>query len=143
MLSLKNLSDDEIKNIKVRFYHKWDNTHRWLTGVDMKKNIILTNKEYINPDNMITDGSRCILYNYKNALNQKGEWYFDKAKQRIYYSPREGETIEKSNCIVPQISKLLVLSFERMLIVQLCKSISRSSTTMFKPGIKSFLFTLS
>lgn len=109
MLSLKNLSDDEIKNIKVRFYHKWDNTHRWLTGVDMKKNIILTNKEYINPDNMITDGSRCILYNYKNALNQKGEWYFDKAKQRIYYSPREGETIEKSNCIVPQISKLLVL----------------------------------
>jgi hypothetical protein len=51
-----------------------------------------------------------IIHNAFELLNQPGEFYFDRARQMLYYIPRQGEDMTTATVIVPETETLLALS---------------------------------
>lgn len=54
-----------------------------------------------------TGNSAFYLSNTIQFLDQPGEWYLDKPGQKVYYWPREGETMPQAEAIVPVLETLL------------------------------------
>ncbi|NJM14361.1 MAG: right-handed parallel beta-helix repeat-containing protein, partial [Bacteroidales bacterium] len=51
-----------------------------------------------------------IAFHFENAmefLDQPGEWYLNNATHKLYYKPREGETLSKLTAIAPRVETLL------------------------------------
>lgn len=106
--SLRNVSSEDISAIKVRFYHKWDNTQKRIEYLHVDSGYIYTKGRGMHPWNPIKKGSRYILYNYKEALDAPGEWYLDKEEGYVYYIPRENERMESAVCFAPALHQLVV-----------------------------------
>ncbi|MGN0242548.1 MAG: DNRLRE domain-containing protein [Lachnospiraceae bacterium] len=47
------------------------------------------------------------VYNVFEWLDEPGEFYFDKAGQRLYYYPREGEDMSTAEVVIPRIETLV------------------------------------
>ncbi len=86
--SIKN-----VENVVVRVLHKWVSDLHYLKSYD--KN---TNKYYTaEPFSMsVREGDRYFFENIFEELNSPGEWYFDKAENKLYYVPQDGDTVENT-----------------------------------------------
>lgn len=109
MESLKSLSSEELSDVRFRFYHKWDITQKPLSYACPDSGYIYIQGGGMKPWNPITKGSRYVMYGYKSALDTAGEWYMDKSEGYIYYIPQEGEDMNTAECIIPTLSKWLVM----------------------------------
>lgn len=108
LAALKGVSDKEIQNIMVMFYHKWDVTRKPLAYAVADSGHLFTVGQGMKPWNAIGGGSRYIMENYLGALDAPGEWFLDKTNGELYYMPREGETVETMECIAPTLTQLVV-----------------------------------
>lgn len=105
--SLKDVSVDERKDIKFRFYHKWDITHKQVEYLNTDSGTIYIQGGGMKPWNPIATGSRYVMYNYREALDMPGEWFLDKKEGYLYYMPREGENMDDAFCIAPALHQLV------------------------------------
>lgn len=99
--SLKGLSKKELKNMKFRFYHKWDITRKNPKYIEADSARIYMEGRGMKPWNLIQKGSRYFMYDYKAALDMAGEWYLDRENGYLYYMPREGEDMNTAFCVAP------------------------------------------
>ena len=99
--SLKGVSKKELKNMKFRFYHKWDITRKSPEYVEVDSARIYMEGKGMKPWNKIQKGSRYFMYDYKAALDSVGEWYLDRESGYLYYMPCEGEDMNTALCIAP------------------------------------------
>ena len=106
---LKNLSADKRRDVRLRFYHKWDITQKPVDYVDTDSGYIYIRGGGMKPWNPIQKGSRYVIYNYKDAIDMPREWYLDKAEGYIYYMPREGEDMAGALCIAPALHQTVVI----------------------------------
>lgn len=97
---------DEIRNVMVMFFHKWDNTRRYLDKAVPDSGYLCTSGTGMKPWNPVGKGSRCILENYEDALSVPGEWYL-KPDGDLLYIPREGETPDKAVAYAPVLPTLV------------------------------------
>ncbi|MCB1229283.1 MAG: right-handed parallel beta-helix repeat-containing protein [Verrucomicrobiae bacterium] len=107
--SLAGISDAERSQAQALFFHKWDNTRKFLDGVEVKTGKLLTSGRDMKKWNPLTRNTAYVLENYRAALDQPGEWFLDD-KGTVFYRPRPGETVEKTEAIAPVAEKLLVLA---------------------------------
>ncbi len=105
--SLKPLTYEEQQDVMVMFYHKWDNTRRYMSEILPDSGTIFLNGVGMKPWNVITRGSRYVLENYKGALNMPGEWWLDCANAVLHYIPRPGEDMTTAQVAAPAIGTLL------------------------------------
>ncbi len=49
------------------------------------------------------------LENFRNALDARGEWFLDRAKSELWYSPLEGEDMSKAEIFAPVAEKFLTI----------------------------------
>jgi hypothetical protein len=63
----------------------------------------------MKPWNRIDSSSRYVVENYREALDDPGEWYLSKDGY-LYYIPMPGETIDNTECMVPAIDKFIVIT---------------------------------
>lgn len=103
--SLKNLSNQELKNVRFRFYHKWDITQKHIEYFQKDSASIYLHGEGMKPWNPVCKDSRYIIYGYRQALDTAGEWYLDRQEGYIYYMPYEGEDLSTAICIAPALSQ--------------------------------------
>lgn len=54
-----------------------------------------------------------IVYNVFEWLKNPGEFYFDKTKKKLYYIPREGESMESAFVVVPELETLFKIQGNR------------------------------
>lgn len=106
--SLKGLSAYEASQVCFRFYHKWDNTRKKVEYLDTDSGFIYTKGEGMKPWNPVTKGSRYVMYGYKKALDEPGEWYLDKKEGFLYYMPKEDENMETAFCMAPALHQWVV-----------------------------------
>lgn len=99
--SLKGISQKELKNMKFRFYHKWDITRKTPEYVEIDSARIYTAGKGMKPWNQIQKGSRYFMYDYKAALDSVSEWYLDRESGYLYYKPCKGEDMNAALCIAP------------------------------------------
>lgn len=105
--TLKDLDAKQMQNVMTMFYHKWDNTRRYLSRVVADSGFIYLNGGGMKPWNQITTGSRYVLENYKEAISMPGEWWLDVDNAMVYYMPREGEDMRSAEVVAPAVSTLL------------------------------------
>lgn len=101
--SIKGLSRRELKNMKFRFYHKWDITRKNPKYIEPDSARIYMEGKGMKPWNLIQKGSRYFMYDYKAALDVAGEWYLDRESGYLYYMPHEGEDMSTAFCVAPML----------------------------------------
>lgn len=111
LASLKQVPESERANIQALFFHKWDNTRKFLDGYDADAGKLLTSGRQMKTWNPLTRNTAYFLENYRAALDSPGEWYLS-PKGKLYYMPRPGERPEKAAAFAPVAEKLLVLEGE-------------------------------
>lgn len=57
---------------------------------------------------------RNYVYNVFEFLDEPGEFYFDKANQKLYYMPRDGEDMSNADVYAPEIETLLKISGDNL-----------------------------
>lgn len=104
---LSGLSPEELQDVVITVYHKWDITKRHPTGIT-DNNEIITSGAGMKPWNRWGAGQRFRLENFPGALTRPGEWFLDR-KGTLIYIPRKGDNINESNVVAPVISRFLII----------------------------------
>ncbi|MGN0214424.1 MAG: right-handed parallel beta-helix repeat-containing protein [Muribaculaceae bacterium] len=107
LASIASLPFEQRQNVMAMFYHKWDNTRRYLNEIVPDSGFIFLNGPGMKPWNQITRGSRFVLENYKEAITMPGEWWFDEKTATLYYLPRQGEDMTRAQVLAPAVGTLL------------------------------------
>ncbi len=96
--SLTQLTDKELQDVNIQIYHKWDNTRRFIDGIDKKESAIITSGMGMKSWNNWRTYTRFHLENYKSALDAPGEWFLGR-DGTLTYIQCPGEKI--TNVIAP------------------------------------------
>lgn len=88
ILDFANTSD-----VEVEVMHFWCDEHLPVHSVDASTGRIETTK----PTSMrVRVDDNFVYHNVKEALSLPGEWYLDRAEDKLYYIPEEGDTVENT-----------------------------------------------
>lgn len=100
-------------DVVVRILHYWHDEMMTVEGIDLSTGRVSLSR----PSTMlIRDIDRYYFENVFEALNEPGEWYLDKAQQKLYYIPEAGET--------PETTVLRASSLERLIDINGVNGIS-------------------
>ena len=106
MAPLARLRPEELTNVVMVAYHKWDNTTRYIESIDPKRREVFTLGGGMKPWNPLKARTRFHLENFREALDAPGEWFLD-TDGTLYYKPRAGETIETARIVAPVLEQLV------------------------------------
>jgi len=104
--SIQDLSDDDLKLIRFRAYHKWDFTIRHIDKIDNDSLAIFTSGQGMKPWNPIKKNNRIVFENYAAALDTVGEWFLNN-DGILSYIPLPGQTPENTEIIAPVLENLM------------------------------------
>ena len=105
---LFDLSEEELRDVRMTIYHKWDNTIRFIDAVDEQESILITSGRGMKPWNSWGKGARYHLENFRSALDTPGEWFLARDGW-LYYMPRQGEDMRTVEVVAPVIDKFLLI----------------------------------
>jgi hypothetical protein len=104
--ALRNLDKEALSRVILTVYHNWDITKRHIDSFDPSNNKIYTIGMGMKPWNPWKPGKRFILENFKDALDQPGEWYLEESGT-LHYMPLPGEKMEHTAFVAPVVEQLL------------------------------------
>ena len=82
-----------VKDVSVRIMHFWCDELLPLNSVDAATGRVETRK----PTAMtVRVEDNYVFENVKEALSLPGEWYLDRAEEKLYYIPEEGDTVDNT-----------------------------------------------
>ncbi|MCP4859183.1 MAG: right-handed parallel beta-helix repeat-containing protein [Fuerstiella sp.] len=106
--TLATLRSDELRDVNLMVYHKWDNTRRFVDRLDPQRSELITSGQGMKSWNPWRRNSRYHLENFRGALDAAGEWFLSR-DGTLYYKPLPGEDMANANVVAPVIEQLLVL----------------------------------
>ena len=104
---LKELSEDEIKDVTFVAYHKWCITRRFLTEIDAGNNSIITVGEQLKSYSGWPTNTRYHLENFRTVLDAPGEWFLSR-DGTLSYMPLPDENPAAAHVVAPVIKKLVI-----------------------------------
>jgi len=105
---MKSVAENEMRDMLIVFYHKWDNTRKHPAGYDMTINTILTSGSGMQPWNTLDSKSRYYIENCREALDAPGEWFLDRSGY-LYYVPLKGQAIGSTKFVIPVIKEFITI----------------------------------
>ena len=107
--SLANLNEQELKDVQVMVFHKWDTTREFLQSVSPELGEFTTHGSKMKSWNKMD--RNCLYYfeNFLTALDSPGEWFLDRDGW-LYYHPREGEDMRAVEVMAPRIESLVQIT---------------------------------
>jgi hypothetical protein len=106
--SLEGLSSEEIRQVQILAFHKWDTTRRFLDRADARNGQLVISGRKMKSWNPLTRHTGYLLENYAAALDEPGEFYLAPGGQ-LSYLPRDGESMEDADFTIPVCEKLVVI----------------------------------
>lgn len=107
--SLRGTTEQDLKDVQMVAYHKWDNTRRFIDRLDPSSGSFSVSGEGMKPWNTWDSKTGYHLENYRAALDTPGEWFLDR-RGVLYYMPRPGESIESVDVVAPVCERFIQLS---------------------------------
>jgi len=104
---LFELDADELHDVTMVAYHKWDITRRFLEAVDTERCAIITSGQGMKSWNPWKKNTRYHLENFKAALDAPGEWFLARDGM-LYYKPLPGEDMSQTSVVAPAVEKFIV-----------------------------------
>ena len=105
---LKGLTQPEVEQVVARFYHKWDNTTKYLQYALPDSGRFFITGRGLNNWNDIRKGTQFCLENYRGALNAPGEWFLD-LDGTLTYIPLPGEDMKTAKCFAPLLEQVVII----------------------------------
>jgi parallel beta-helix repeat protein len=99
---LAALSSSAFDNVNLMIYHKWDNTRRFMTDLNAGSNQIITEGRNMKSWNPWQTDTRFHLENFRDALDEPGEWFLDR-NGTLSYLPLPGEDMTGAYVAAPVI----------------------------------------
>jgi hypothetical protein len=106
--AVAGLSPNELQDVNLVVYHKWDNTRRFIERVDEAKQELVSSGEGMKPWNPWRKNSQFILENARRFLDAPGEWFLDR-DGTLYYQPLPDENMSKAEVVAPVAEKFIVI----------------------------------
>ncbi|MCA9145062.1 MAG: right-handed parallel beta-helix repeat-containing protein [Planctomycetales bacterium] len=103
--TIADLRPDELKDVNLQIYHKWDNTRRFLERLEPQQHSLDTSGEGMKPWNSWQRNSHFHLENFLGALDVPGEWFLAR-DGTLYYKPLPGEDMRTADVVAPVIDRL-------------------------------------
>lgn len=107
--TLAGFNQQELAEVQMMVFHKWDITRRFIDRIDVDKNEIITSGTGMKPWNTWGKNQRYKLENYKGALDKPGEWFLDRVSGMLFYIPRAGEVLGAIEFVVPMIPQFILI----------------------------------
>ncbi|MDA7881509.1 right-handed parallel beta-helix repeat-containing protein [Akkermansiaceae bacterium] len=107
--SLAGLSEQDLKDVQVMVFHKWDTTHEFIQSLSPKRGEFITHGSGMKSWNRMTHNCLYYFENYLGALDSPGEWFLDR-DDWLYYHPREDEDMRAVEAIAPRIESLVEIT---------------------------------
>ena len=107
--TLSKVRPEELRDVNLVVYHNWDNTRRFLDGVDAAQAALQTTGQGMKPWNPWQRNAHFILENWLGALDAPGEWFLSRAGT-LYYKPLPGEDMTRAEVVAPVTEKFLVIA---------------------------------
>lgn len=99
---------EEIQRSRAHVFFAWDSDFIRVADVDAKTGIVvLQHPEKLDFFRWPNYQTRYVLENYRGALDEPGEWFFDETSREILYLPRQGERVETAVASVPVLGSLV------------------------------------
>ncbi|HID21787.1 MAG TPA: right-handed parallel beta-helix repeat-containing protein, partial [Planctomycetaceae bacterium] len=105
---LANLRPDELRDVNLMVYHKWDNTRRFIERLDRTQYALVTVGEGMKPWNPWRKNTRYHLENFLGALDAPGEWFLAR-DGTLYYRPRPREKMNQAEVVAPVVERFLLI----------------------------------
>jgi len=103
---IADLKPEELSDVNLMIYHKWDNTRRRIDSLDAKSNSLITSGRGMKSWNNWRRNTRYHLENFRAALDTPGEWFLSR-EGTLYYYPLPGEDMKTAEVVAPRIDKFL------------------------------------
>ncbi len=105
---LADLTPEELRDVNVLVYHKWDNTRRFIDKLDHERQALVTSGQGMKSWNPWRRNTRYHLENFRTALDQPGEWFLAR-DGTLSYHPLPGEEMASAQVIAPVVDRFLLL----------------------------------
>jgi len=108
---LSKLSAEELQDVQVVAFHKWDTTREYLKSVSVTQNRFVTFGSKMQPWNSL---DKNLLYYFENsfaALDAPGEWFLSRDGW-LYYIPRSGEDMKTADVFAPVQERFVTIAGE-------------------------------
>lgn len=95
-----------LRDVEVVSFESWTTERQWVQSVDTKTNTVyLQNNGHEFGNFEIRQ--RFYIDNVREALEEPGQWYFDRSTKRILYKPDSGDNLDGFSAVVPVLRHLL------------------------------------
>ena len=109
-------SAEELRDVVIRHYHSWECSQAHLVSVDPGTGLLIeTPSCYWSIYEWRQAAPRYVLENFPEALDEPGEWYFDRTTRTIRYLPLADESLATARAAVPVAEQLVVVRGDREL----------------------------
>ena len=114
MSLLTPLSPAQRADVKLKVFHSWNNTHRFISAIDAGSRTITTEgPRALRPYSLWKDlawGSKGYFHleNFLSALDEPGEWFLAR-DGKLYYKPRLGEDPASMEFVAPVTDQFLLV----------------------------------
>ena len=99
---------EKIGNARIHVFWAWDSDFIALKDVIADKGVcILDNPAKLDFFRWPKYQTRYVLENFRGALDEPGEWFFDTDASEILYLPRKGEKVETARAEIPTGDRVL------------------------------------
>lgn len=105
---LQGLTTEEIHDVQLLAFHKWDNTRRWIETADPATGTFSVAGAPMNSWNPMGHHTGFVLENLRTALDAPGEWFLARTGT-LTYKPRPGETPDTATVVAPVAEKFMIL----------------------------------
>lgn len=108
-LNFGSMTDEDLRDALIIFYHNWDNTRKRITGFGENNSSVYTVGGGMKPWNPINGKSRYVIENYRDALDAPGEWFLDRSGY-LYYIPLPGQRLSEISVYAPVIKEFISIT---------------------------------
>jgi len=108
---LLKLSREQLNDVIIKAYHKWDNTIRFIDAIGPGRNSIITDGGKMKPWNPLRRDARYHLENFRAAMDSPGEWFLSRSGM-LYYIPLANEEPAEAEVVAPAVEKFIVIRGE-------------------------------
>jgi hypothetical protein len=105
---MNELDPKELNDVLLVFNHKWDNTRKRVSHMNIKDTAFHMIGKAMQPWNQLDKNSRYVIENYRKALDAPGEWFLQRDGY-LYYIPMPGEKPENTRCMFPVIERFITI----------------------------------
>ncbi|MCQ2431098.1 MAG: InlB B-repeat-containing protein [Clostridia bacterium] len=104
---LPDISGEDLEHARIRIYHYWTEELSPITAYNHASGEITM---LHNTSNTVAMGDPYCLENVRCGLDAPGEWFIDYTAKKLYYIPREGDTMDGTKIYAGKQEKLMEFS---------------------------------